>query len=65
MTPEKRAAKELEEEFKSETGKEPKLIVTDGVHVVGIRVYSDKYIHWLESLALRQRVELNKLNEKR
>lgn len=57
MTPEERAARELEEEFESETGEPAKVVVTDGVHVVGIRVYSEKYVRWLESLALRQRVK--------
>ena len=57
-TPEERAARELEEEFHNETGDVAKAAQT-GTRVPIRWTYTEGYIHWLESLALRQRVKLN------
>ena len=38
----------LQKEFEKETNLKSKIIITDGVHVVGIEIYNPKYIEWLE-----------------
>ena len=65
MTPEERAASELEEElgFRLRRCEEPDCIFVDAVHKRGVHVHWPRASLALWSLALRQRVELNKLNE--
>lgn len=41
--------KTLEQIFETETGKKSKIVITDGVHIVGIEKYSEEYVQWLEA----------------
>jgi len=39
---------DIDREYYDETGELPMVVVTDGVHCVGISVYTSDYVEWLK-----------------